>query len=107
MHLIERRGEQQIQYDALVLAMSMQAQLRGVHGEMAIDAVCVNPLHTPAKGDSPEEHLIYFTDVVHVSHRDWIERRTHIGYEEAKPSYFFNNFAMNHTNVSGKGAKTS
>jgi hypothetical protein len=82
VHLIERRGEQNVQHDALVLAMLMEPELRGTKGEMAIDAVFVNVLRTPS--EDWREDLMLIRDVVHVSHHDWIERRCCIAYEEER-----------------------
>jgi hypothetical protein len=82
VHLIERRGEQQIQHDALVLSMSMEQDLAGTHGEMAIDAVFVNALRAPSS--DWRDDLLHIRAVVHISHHDWIERRACIAYEEAR-----------------------
>lgn len=83
VHLIERRGEQEIQHDALVLAMSMEREMRGTHGEMSIDAVFVNVLVEPERRPT-RRSLMVIRDVVHVSHRDWLEHRTAIAYKEAQ-----------------------
>jgi hypothetical protein len=83
VHLIERRGEQQVQHDALVLVMTMNLELAGIHGEMAIDAVFVNALRAPS--EDWRDDLMVIRDVVHISHHDWIERRVCIAYEEAQP----------------------
>jgi hypothetical protein len=83
VHLIERRGEQQVWHDALVLTMRMGPEMRGSKGEMAIDAVFVNALKTPS--EDWREDLMLIRDVVHLSHHDWEERRTCIAYVEAFP----------------------
>jgi hypothetical protein len=83
--LIERRGEQQIVHDALVLHMSMDPADAGTLGEMMIDVVWVNEhlAHRRRFSTAEWEHaLFFFTDVVHISHRDWIEGRASLGYEE-------------------------
>jgi hypothetical protein len=82
VHLIERRGEQNVQHDALVLNMSMAPEMSGTRGEMAIDAVFVNALRAPS--EDWREDLMLIRDVVHLSHHDWIERRTCIAYEEVR-----------------------
>jgi hypothetical protein len=84
VHLIERRGEQQVQHDALVHSMSMAPEMAGTRGEMAIDAVFVNALRAPSTEDWRDD-LMLIRDVVHISHHDWIERRACIAYEEALP----------------------
>jgi hypothetical protein len=83
VHLIERRGEQEVHHDALVLVMTMNPDLRGAQGEMAIDAVFVNALR-PMSEDWHDD-LLVIRDVVHVSHHDWIERRVCIAYYQALP----------------------
>jgi len=82
VHLLERRDEQIIQHDALVLAMTMDTTLAGPHGEMAIDAVFVNALRAPSR--YWQDDLMAIFNVVHVSHHDWIERRACIAYQEAR-----------------------
>lgn len=82
VHLIERRGEQTIQHDALVLVMKMDPTLAGIRGEMAIDAVFVNALRAPS--EDWHDDLMVIRDVVHVSHRDWFDGRACIAYQEAR-----------------------
>jgi hypothetical protein len=90
VHLIERRGEQLVQHNALVLAMSMDTRSRGSHGEMSIDAVFVNPLR-PLEGEvltDPRDALMLIENVVHISHRDWIEQRVCVAYEQISATRF-------------------
>lgn len=84
MQLVERRDEVQVMYDALVLSMSMDESMAGTKGEMAIDAIFVNPLRVIQEDQivHPLDALIHVRDVVHITHRDWIERRTCISYIE-------------------------
>jgi hypothetical protein len=82
--VIERRGEQQLVYNALAAGFSMDETLAGTHGEPAIIAVFVG---THADGRSRytlEKGLPTLTvpRVVHISHRDFIEGRAGLGYEE-------------------------
>jgi hypothetical protein len=91
--VIEHRGEQQIVHSALVAAISMDAELAGALGETMIDVVFVSeiagfseslPWKTqtiPAGLDWPHG-LVHARDVVHISHRDWIEGRAGLAYEE-------------------------
>jgi hypothetical protein len=92
VHLVERRGEQNVWHDALVLSMLMEPELRGTKGEMAIDAVFINALHAPSTEDWRDD-LMLIRNVVHISHHDWIERRSCIAYEEARP-FIASSFGM-------------
>jgi hypothetical protein len=78
--VIERRGEQQLVYNALVAGLSMDDRLAGVHGEPAIRA-CFVALRAKA-GYVPDWPLATMPDVVHISHVDFIEGRAGLGYEE-------------------------
>ena len=75
--VIEHRGEQQLVYNGLVVSFSMDEKLAGTHGEPAIEACFVEA-----------RDLVIATlrshSVVHVSHRDFVER-TRLGYEELPP----------------------
>jgi len=70
--VVEHRGEQDLVYHGLVASISMQERLLGAHGEPAIEAVFIGPRLA----------LENFTSVVHISHRDWLERRAGLAYEE-------------------------
>ena len=75
----ERRGEQELLYNGLVVSLSMDDKLAGTHGEPAIKACFVVPI--------VEDRYIYdgvvaFSNVVHVSHRDFIEGRAGLAYGE-------------------------
>lgn len=72
--VIEHRGEQQLVYNALVLSFSMDESRKGARGEPAIQAVFVEP-HAACRG------ALRALDAVHLSHRDFVERRA-LGYEE-------------------------
>jgi hypothetical protein len=96
IRLIERRKDREIFYDALVLGMTMRAELAGTRNEPAIRAVFVNPLRVLTQDDPHQEHMSWYDQdvwndvlikvdqVVHVSHRDWLEGRTCIAYQEAE-----------------------
>jgi hypothetical protein len=75
--VIEHRGAQQIVYNGLVVSLSMRIALAGALGEPAIRASFVLPVSTVSTGRVAEE-----IDVVHISHRDWIEGRAGLAYEE-------------------------
>jgi hypothetical protein len=101
VHLIERRGEQIVQHDALVLAMSMDPEQGGSHGEMMIDAVFVNLLR-PLEGEEladARDALMLIEDVVHISHHDWTEKRVCVAYEEvATPILGAGELMLHHRN---------
>jgi hypothetical protein len=80
--LVERRGEAEVFYDALVVALSMDTLLAGDRGEMSIDAVLVNPFRTSTQGEDWSEALICVRNIVHHSHRDWTEHRACFAYLE-------------------------
>jgi len=94
VRLVEQRGEQQVFYDALVLGMTMAAELLGTQGEMAIDALIINPLRLlqedlhaiQGKPADWRDALVRIDDVVHHTHRDWIERRACMAYLEPAPA---------------------
>jgi hypothetical protein len=70
--LIERRGEQEVVYHALAVNVSMDERLAGTMGEMSIDAAFV----------AEDRCLHHRAGVVHFSHRDWVEGRARLAYEE-------------------------
>jgi hypothetical protein len=77
--VIEHRGEQQLGHNALVAATSMDDKLAGTHGEPAIKVAFL------ARSQyALESGLATLTvpNVVHVSHRDFVEGRAALGYEE-------------------------
>jgi hypothetical protein len=88
--VIEHRGEQDIVYNALVAGISMEERLAGTHGEPAIEASFVadhareriGPLPGVDYGVRPWHPTLSVPGVVHISHRDWIERRAGLAYEE-------------------------
>ena len=88
--VVEHRGEQQIVYNALVAGISMRQELAGSLGEPAIEAVFVadqarervGPINGIDYRTRPWHPTLKVSGVVHISHRDWIERRTSLGYEE-------------------------
>lgn len=73
--VLERRGEQQLVYNALVASSSMREP--GARGEQSIDAVIVIPNPQP---DWPR--FMCVERIVHISHRDWLEGRAGLAYEE-------------------------
>ena len=75
--VIEHRGDQRIVYNGLVVSLSMRSALAGTLGEPAIHVAFVLPLSTVSTGTMADE-----ADVVHISHRDWIEGRAGLAYEE-------------------------
>jgi hypothetical protein len=91
--LVERRGAQQIVHNALVCSLSMDAAQAGTLGETMIDAAFVSAIAgfaeaLPRKMRPPDADLdwphgmVHARDVVHISHRDWIEGRAGLAYEE-------------------------
>jgi hypothetical protein len=80
--VVEHRGEQQIVYNALVAAISMQEKLAGTHGEPAITVAFVLTRHAYSEALGGGYPVMTPHEVVHISHRDWIERRASLGYEE-------------------------
>ena len=81
--LIERRLEQQIVYNALVLGLTMLPQLAGTNGEPALEVVFINQFAARHAGTSDWHHaLTRAGDVVHSSHKDWREGRVALCYEE-------------------------
>ena len=73
--LVERRGEQQLVHNALVVRISMDDRLAGARGEPSITAVFVLP-------EATLERAVQMPDAVHMTHRDWIEGRCAFAYEE-------------------------
>ena len=82
--VIEHRGEQDIVYNGLVAGISMQEKLAGTHGEPAIEAAFVAQYH--GSYGTKSHPILTAVEVVHTSHRDWIERRAGLGYEELPPN---------------------
>jgi hypothetical protein len=76
--LVEHRGEQQIVRNALALSVSMNPELAGSKGEASIRAAFAAALTPQADGMV----MLIKTNVVHISHRDWIEGRAAMAYEE-------------------------
>jgi hypothetical protein len=81
--VIEHRGAQQIVYNALVERISMRTSLVGTKGEPAIKAsfVAPQPMEMTNGGDVAHATLSV-SDIVHISHIDWLEGRAGLGYEE-------------------------
>jgi hypothetical protein len=80
--VVEHRGEQQIVYNALVAGISMDEKLAGTHGEPAIEASFVLTRHQYSEALGGGHPVMTERGVVHISHRDWIEGRAGLGYEE-------------------------
>jgi hypothetical protein len=81
--VVEHRGEQQIVYNALVAGICMDDKLAGTQGEPAIEAAFVVPqMRGTRKGTTLSHVTLNAPEVVHISHRDWTERRASLGYEE-------------------------
>ena len=80
--VIEHRGEQDIVYNGLVAAISMQEALVGTHGEPAIVAAFVLTRHVHSAALGGGHPVMTPHDVVHISHIDWRERRAVLAYEE-------------------------
>jgi hypothetical protein len=82
--VIEHRGEQLLVYNALVAAFSMDERLAGTRGEPAIEACFVATYWEARRARQAHEPLPTLTvpRVVHISHRDFIEGRAGLGYEE-------------------------
>ena len=88
--VVEHRGEQKIVYNAIVAGISMRGELRGPKGEPAIEAAFVadqarervGPVSGIDYTTKPWHPTLAISGVVHISHRDWIERRAILGYED-------------------------
>ena len=82
--VVEHRGEQQIVYNGVVSGITMQPELRAANGEPAIEAAFATNLVVESHPVSFMERrgVLIIRDMVHISHRDWIERRASLGYEE-------------------------
>jgi hypothetical protein len=80
--VIEHRGEQQIVYHALCAGISMSGELRGTSGEPAIEAAFIGEASITTWEMKEVHATLSVPGVVHISHRDWIERRASLGYEE-------------------------
>jgi len=77
--VIEHRGERDLVYNALIAGFTMDEKLAGTRGEPAITVVFLGNSHFLTRlGLSP----VTVPDVVHISHRDFIEGRAGLGYEE-------------------------
>lgn len=73
--LVERRGDEYPAYNALVVGMSMDEQLAGPKGEPSIEVAFVVP-------DGEAHRVLVVPEIVHVTHRDWIEGRVGLAYDE-------------------------
>jgi hypothetical protein len=74
--LVERRREQQIVYNALVVGISMNETLAGTHGEPSIEVAFFAGMRALS------DPVLRLPEVVHISHKDWMEGRREMGYEE-------------------------
>ena len=80
---LERRGEQTLAHDALILSISMQEQLAGTNGEPAIEVIFLHPDRLRYAGTSDyREAVVRFIDVVHSSHANWINGAASVCYQE-------------------------
>jgi hypothetical protein len=84
--VIERRGEQQLVYNGLVNRFSMDEELAGAAGEPAIEASFV-AMYPEVRwgthyGPGTRPTTVIVRSIVHISHRDFIEGRAGLGYEE-------------------------
>jgi hypothetical protein len=73
--VLERREAEFFAHSALAIRVSMDEALAGAKGELSIDAGFVYE----ANGRS---EMLMAPDVVHVSHKDWLEGRTAFAYKE-------------------------
>jgi hypothetical protein len=73
--LVERRGDEFPAYNALVSGISMDEQLAGTKGEPSIEVAFIVP-------DGEMHRVLVVPEIVHVSHRDWIEGRVGLAYDE-------------------------
>jgi hypothetical protein len=80
--VIERRGEQQLVYNAVVASFSMDRRQAGAHGEPSIKALFVGIYADARYTDDGSLPTLTVPGVVHISHRDFVEGRVGIGYEE-------------------------
>lgn len=74
--LLERREEQVLVYQSMATRLSMDEALAGPLGHMSIDAAFV---HSVAERMPT---MMVANDVVHHTHRDWMEGRSAFAYEE-------------------------
>ncbi len=81
--VMEHRGEQQLVYNALVVGFSMDESLAGTHGEPALRLCFVVPHLQPRY---VYDGVRAVPNVVHISHRDFVEGRARLGYEEQPQS---------------------
>jgi hypothetical protein len=79
--VIEHRGEQQLVYNALVAGFSMDEKLAGMRGEPAIEA-CFVAVYAECRMRHGSLATLTVPGVVHISHRDFVEKRAGLGYEE-------------------------
>jgi hypothetical protein len=81
--VVEHRGEQQIVYNALCAGISMRGELVGPRGEPAIAATFVADREEQVNWTMEMWHpTLSVRNIVHITHRDWIECRASLGYEE-------------------------
>lgn len=72
--VIEARAGEQPVYKGQIVSLSMDEQLAGEKGECAIKVSFVVP-------DADENRVLVVPDIVHISHRDWLEGRAGLAYE--------------------------
>lgn len=85
--VIEHRKEQQIIHNALVAGISMKQELAGAHGEPVIAASFIADREMDVSKDGSvwfECPTLTVREIVHISHRDWIDRRASLGYQEIR-----------------------
>jgi hypothetical protein len=81
VQLLERDGEQTLAHNALVSGFSMDELLAGTHGEPAIEA-CFVATRSERRDKWGGFPTLVVPGIVHVSHRDWIEGRAGLAYQE-------------------------
>jgi len=80
--VIEQRGELRLVYNGLAANLSMDERLAGTHGEPAIEACFVAFYADHRFRAETRMATLNVSNVVHISHRDFIEGRAGLGYEE-------------------------
>jgi hypothetical protein len=80
--VIERHGEQYLVRNGLVESFSMDEALAGTHGEPAIKVGIVMTRQDGRSGPGASRPMLILCQVVHISHRDFVEGLGAQAYEE-------------------------
>lgn len=80
--VIEQSGGQRLVYNALVVGFTMDEQLKGMRGEPAIEALFVATYAEAVYRRDGKLPTLTASGMVHITHRDFLEGRAALGYEE-------------------------